>query len=220
MTEPELPHKHSPGPYGLQAGEALRDTARIVWRVVRAVLMTALQLVAALIVLFEEWGWKPLSELLGWLARFKLIARLEQWIGKLPPYGALVVFALPTTILLPLKFVAVWLLANGQVALAGGLFISAKIVSTALIARIFMLTKSALMKLGWFARAYAWFIPWKEAIFASIRASWIWRYSRMLKTAIKLKAKQAWARWMPWLRDQAARIRTSTASIWRRVSGR
>jgi hypothetical protein len=36
------------------------------------------------------------------------------------------------------------------------------------------------------ARAYNWFIPWKDAVFAQIRSSWVWRYGRMLKRRIKL----------------------------------
>lgn len=170
---------------------------RAAWAAVRPALLFALQVVAALIVLFEEWGWRPLMEALGQFARFRPIAALERWIAGLPPYGALVVFALPTTILLPLKFVAVWLLANGFVWSAGGLFLGAKVASTALIARIFMLTKPALMQLAWFARAYNWFMPWKEALFAEIRASWPWRYGRMVKNRTRLEVKQAWARWKP-----------------------
>ena len=114
---------------------------RTLWSLVRPPLFAILQVIAALIVLFEEWGWRPLYELISRLARFRLWARLELWIAGLPPYGALAVFALPTSILLPLKFVAVWLLAGGHVIAASGLFIAAKIASTALIARIFMLTK-------------------------------------------------------------------------------
>ena len=157
--------------------------------------MFVLQVMAALLILFEEWGWKPLSNLLARLAQFAPWARVERWIAQLPPYGALLIFALPTTLLLPLKFVAVWLLASGQVAAATGLFLGAKIASTALIARIFMLTKPALMRIDWFARAYNWFVPWKDAFFATIRASWIWRYGRVIKTRVKLEAKQAWMRW-------------------------
>lgn len=180
---------------------------RSLWGLVRPVLIGVLQVFAALIVLFEEWGYRPLADLLGRLARFRLWARLELWIAGLPPYGALAVFALPTTILLPLKFVAVWLLANGFVLGAGALFVGAKIASTALIARIFMLTKPALMQIGWFARAYTWFMPWKEAIFAQIRASFAWRYGRMVKTRVKLEAKQAWARWRPALEKLSAEWR-------------
>lgn len=189
------------------AAWALRQTVRVAWAIAKPPLMALANILLALIVLFEEWGWRPLVALLGMLARFAPIARLEALIATLPPYAALCVFALPTSLLLPLKFVAMWLLANGHVATATALFIGAKIVSTALIARVFMLTKPALMRIGWFARAYTWFIPWKEALFAQIRASWVWRYGRMLKTRVKLEVKQAWARTKPgfdlWLETSA-----------------
>jgi hypothetical protein len=180
-----------------------REILRTAWGIARGPLIVALQVIAALIVLFEEWGWKPLSDLIARLAKFGPIALIERVIASLPPYGALVVFALPTTILLPLKFVAMWLLAQGQWWAATGLFIGAKIASTALVARIFMLTKPALMQIGWFARAYNWFVPWKDALFAKIRASWVWRYGRMVKTRVKLEVAQAARRWRPWLDSRA-----------------
>jgi hypothetical protein len=203
---------------------------KVLWGFARAPLIAALQVAAALIVLFEEWGWRPLMDLMGWIARFRVIAKLELWIASLPPYASLLVFVLPTTILLPLKFIAMWLLAQGQVMAAGGLFIGAKIVSTALVARIFMLTKPALMRIAWFARAYTWFIPWKDALFAQIRASWVWRYGRMVKTAIKLETKQAWTRWKPtvvaawaaWrpqLAEVARGVRAAARQMWQRVTG-
>lgn len=190
---------------------ALRELVRLLWQIVRPPLMAMLQLLAALIVLFEEWGWKPLSELLAYLARFAPVAALERWIAGLPPLGALIVFVLPTTLLLPLKFVAVWLLANGKYWTATALFAGAKVASTALIARIFTLTKPTLMQIAWFARAYNWFVPWKDALFAQIRASWIWRYGRMVKTRVKHEAKQAWLRLrpavMPYMEAVRARVR-------------
>lgn len=209
------------------AGQAVRNS----WHVLRVAFGHALGVVLALVVLFEEWGWKPLSDLLAWFARFRLWARIEGVIAGLPPWGALIVFALPTTILFPLKLAAVWLLAKGQALAAGALFIGAKVASTALIARIFMLTKPALMRLAWFARAYNWFIPWKEALFAEIRASWVWRYSRMLKNWLRLELKRSWARLRPvviarWTRlraiikDRAGRMRLEARRFWLRISGK
>ena len=174
---------------------SLREIFKTAWGLARGPVVFVLQVLAALIILFEEWGWKPLSEALARLAKFAPIAALERWIATLPPYGALAVFALPTTTLLPLKFVAMWLLANGQVWAATGLFIGAKLASTAIIARIFTLTKPSLMQIAWFARAYNWFVPWKDAFFKMIRESVAWRYGRMLKTRVVLQAKQAWAHW-------------------------
>mgnify|MGYP007130765397 CR=1 FL=1 len=65
------------------------------------------ELVVEFIVLFiEEWGWRPLANLLGQLARLKPIAWIEDRIRLLPPYGALVLFALPSASLFPLKLLA------------------------------------------------------------------------------------------------------------------
>ena len=130
---------------------SLREILRTAWAIARGPVILALQILAALVVLFEEWGWKPLSALLGKLAQFAPFAFLERLIASLPPYAALCVFALPTVFLLPLKFFAMWLLANGKVWTATALFAGAKVASTAFIARIFTLTKPQLMQIGWFA---------------------------------------------------------------------
>ena len=181
--------------------------------------MFALQVVAALFVLFEEWGWRPLSDALARLTKYAAFAKAERWIASLPPYGALLVFALPTTLLLPLKFVALWLLSNGRVTTATALFIVAKIVSTALIARIFTLTKPALMQIEWFARAYAWFVPWKDSFFAAIRTSWAWRYGRIVKTRIGLEMKRGWRRWRPVFETRLQASMTEAKAFVKRLRG-
>jgi hypothetical protein len=191
--------------------------ARALWRAVRGPIILVLQFAAALILLFEEWGWRPLVELLGQLSRFAPWARLERFIAGLPPYGALAVLALPTSLLFPLKFVAIYLLAQGHAFSAGALFVAAKIASTALIARIFILTKPALMRIGWFQRAHDWLMPWKEHLFAIIRASWAWRYGRMVKNRVRLEAKQAWVRWKPRLVAIWAEWRPRLEMVWARV---
>jgi len=187
----------------------VRELLRTACGIARGPLITALNIIAALIILFEEWGWRPLSDLIAGLARYAPVAALERWIAGLPPFAALIVIALPTTLLLPLKFVAVWLLANGHIATATLLFLATKIASTALIARIFILTKPNLMQIAWFARAYNWFIPWQDALFAEIRSSWVWRYGRMLKTRIRLDTSRAWTR-----------VKPHVSELWRRWTGR
>lgn len=188
-----------------------------VWRVVRWPLSFALQVLAALILLFEEWGWRPLAEALAYLSRFKVWARMEQAIAALPPYGALVALAVPTSVLFPLKLLAVFLIAQGKVVAASMLFVGAKIASTALIARIFLLTKPSLMQIGWFARIYDFVMPWKEALFARIRASWAWRYGRMVKTRVRLETKQAWTALKPSLTEAWTRLRTASRTLMARI---
>lgn len=141
--------------------------------------------VLALWLLFEEWGWKPLAAALARLGRLAPFAAAERLIQRLPPYPALLVFALPSALLFPLKLVALYLVTQGFKVAAAGLFVGAKIVGTALVARLFQLTQPALMRIGWFRRGYEILMPWKDALFAQIRASWAWRYGRIVKARIK-----------------------------------
>jgi hypothetical protein len=170
---------------------------RLAWQTVRPVLRTLLQIVLALLILLEEWGWRPLADLLGRLARWQPWARIETAIARLPPYAALLVFVVPTALLLPLKFLALVLIANGQIVLAGLLFAAAKVVATALVARLFMLTQPALMQIGWFAWGYETLMPWKEALVERVRASWVWRTGRIWKERGKRVAAAQWRAWRP-----------------------
>lgn len=201
-------------------GEIVVSAARSILRWIGLALNSALQVLLALVLLFEEWGWRPLSAALAWLGEFRIVARLERLIAGLPPYAALAALALPTSVLFPLKLLAVYLVAQGKVVAAGFLFVGAKIASTALIARLFILTRPALMRLSWFAAAYDVIMPWKEALFAKIRASWAWRYGRMLKTAVRLEAKQAWQRWRPAIAAALGAARLRWRIVVRRVLGR
>ena len=85
-------------------------TLLIAWDLVRPALVVALNVLAALILLFEEWGWRPLSNLVARLARFPLWAKTELWIAGLPPYGALLALGVPSAILVPAKLLGVFLL--------------------------------------------------------------------------------------------------------------
>lgn len=191
--------------------------ARTLWRLVRALLLGALNLLLALILMFEEWGWRPLSALLASLARFPFWARTELWIAGLPPYGALAVFAFPPAILFPVKIIALYLLALGHALTAAVLIIGAKIASTALIARIFILTKPALMQISWFAWAYNTFVPWQEELFAKVRSSWAWRYGRMVKRWVKHEIMQFWTSIRPRILATWRRLRQWLIATWQRV---
>lgn len=177
------------------------------WRLAKPVLRTCLEVLLALVIVFEEWGWRPLADLLGRLARWRPWAAIESVIIRLPPYAALVVFVLPSTLLLPLKLLAVFLVARGQIVLAGLLFAVAKLVATALVARLFMLTQPALMQIGWFAWAYDAVIPWKDALVERVHASWPWRAGRVAKERMRRLAAAQWRRLQPTLLELRAVLR-------------
>jgi hypothetical protein len=177
--------------------DRLASTLARVWWFTRSLLGASLEVLLALIIVFEEWGWRPLAEAVGRLARWRPWAVIEAHIARLPPYAALLVFALPTLILMPLKFLALFLIANGQLVLASLLFLGAKLVATALIARLFHLTQPALMQIGWFAAVYDTVMPWKDALTERVRASWPWRLQRLWKARLRRLAAASWARLRP-----------------------
>ena len=185
------------------AASGLGWGVRRAWLVLRRVVGVAL----ALVVLFAEWGWRPLAALLGLLGRLAPIARLERWLQSLPPYGALAAFVLPSMFLIPVKILAIYFIAHGEKLAALGLLAAAKLGGTALVARLFILTGPQLMRIGWVARLHDVVVPWKNQLYAQIRTSWAWRYGRMLKSRAKQLARHAWMHWRPAAARQVSLIR-------------
>lgn len=202
--------------YGI--GEAATLASRgvlLAWKLARPIIVMVLNIFVALILLFEEWGWRPLSALVARLARFRLWALTELWIAGLPPYGALLTLAVPSVILIPAKLLGVFLLATGHFVTAAVIIVAAKLASTALIARIFLLTKPALMQIPWFAYAYGVFVPWQEALFARIRASRPWRYGRIIKWRAKHYVRSVWVSLRPLLEARWRELRPKLQGLGR-----
>lgn len=154
--------------------------------------LTAFKWLLALLILFEEWGWDPLQRTLARMGQWPGFRWIEALVRRLPPYAALALFALPTLALLPVKLLALWLISQGQAALGLVTILAAKVVGTAIVARLFTLTQPALMRLAWFAQLYARWVIWKDRLLAQVRASATWRSA----LAIQLKARRQWARWL------------------------
>lgn len=140
----------------------------------------------ALFLLFEEWGWEPLAAAFAALGRLPVWRQLERLIVRLPPWAALLAFGVPVLVLIPIKLLAVYLLGQGHLGTGLGLILSAKLVGTALAARLFQLTQPALMQIQWFARAYVPWKIWKDRKLRLVRSSLPWRWGRRLKHRVKL----------------------------------
>jgi predicted Na+-dependent transporter len=156
---------------------------RLVARLTR-LLHGLLQWLIALVILFEEWGWEPLARLVAQLAQLPLIGWLERRIARLPPALALGVFLAPGVLLLPVKLAALALVSHGHVLVGISVIVLAKLLGTAVVARIFQLTQPALLQLAWFARLHGRWIAWKEAAVARVRASRGWRIGRWMRRGL------------------------------------
>ena len=144
-------------------------------RLLRGLFNVTLGPVLALVLIFEEWGWEPLQRLMARLARLPLWARMETHIRALPPYLALMVFFVPALLLLPVKLLALYWIGRGHALLGISLVLTAKMLGTAAVARLFALTQPALMRLAWFAKLYNRWKPWKDGLIAKMKATSAWR---------------------------------------------
>src|SRR5471030_1111215 len=77
-------------------------------------------------------------------------------------------------------------------ALAGlAVIVLAKLASAAIVARIYVLTRPALLTLAWFARLETWFLALKERAIARLEATAAWQQLRHLMAAMR----RGWRHW-------------------------
>jgi len=163
----------------------------------------------ALVFLFEAWLWERLAPIVAWIvARLPLReikASVAAWIERLPPTATLIVFIVPVLLLLPFKFLGLWMLAHGHWLDALGLLALAKVVSLGVTAFIFDLTRPKLLQLSWFRSVYdrvmVWLV-WAHALIDPIkRRLKIWfrmfapkRAGRTLRLLIRIRRRMQAAR--------------------------
>ncbi len=164
---------------------------------VRRALRALFTWMAALVILFEEWGWAPLARLVGKLARLPIFAWLERHIAALPPYAALVVFCVPALAMLPVKLLALYWISLGHSMLGVTTIVIAKIAGTAIVARLFQLTQPTLMQLAWFAALYRRWSTWKATIVTAVRTSPAWQSAARALLRARHQARQWWRQWKP-----------------------
>lgn len=138
-----------------------------------------------LLLAYEEIQWR-LSFVYAWLGKLPLLRQLENWVRRLPPYGALALIGAPTLVITPIKFLAVYWIAMGHPVSGVASIIAAKAAGTAFVARVFLLTQPALMSIGWVKWAYEKVMRLREAAYD------IWRLSP----------------WVRWLRPRWQRRKT------------
>lgn len=144
------------------------------------------------VLLFEEWGWMPLANLVGRLARLPLWARAEDKVRNLPPWAALLVFLLPVLTVLPVKVLALYLFSDGHAASGFVVLIGAKLVGTAIVARLFQLVEAPLMRIPLFARWYPRWKAWKNQVLYAVRESVSWRAVSAFQKSTRRRWRRFW----------------------------
>lgn len=145
---------------------------------------------AAIVVLLEDWLWDDLLRLAAAIGRLPVFRQIEALIVALPPYGALAMFATPSLLLIPVKIAALWFIAHGQPTLGFLTAAAAKIAGTALVARIFTLTKPKLLTIRWFAYLHERFVTFKARVYAFIKATKFYQAIHLQSVRLKTRVKE------------------------------
>ena len=154
----------------------------------KRILLLPLVILGVAAMVAEEHLWDALERFGHWVGQLAFLQSLQNWLRQLPPWGAAAALFLPVALIFPVKILAVWLMATGH--WGGGLLvlISAKLVGTVLVARIYTLCQPALMQLPWFVRLRQMFLNAKAWAHAKL-ASWpLWVQVRKQVTGV-------WASW-------------------------
>lgn len=151
----------------------------------KKILAAPFVLIAAVVVLLEDWLWDDLARLMAFIGRMPVLRQLENIIANLPPYAALAVFIVPSVLLIPVKLSALWLISHGQHALGLFTVIGAKLIGTALVARIYTLTQGSLLKILWFAWLHTRFTAFKQKVYGYLKATAIYQSAHELKVKLK-----------------------------------
>lgn len=162
----------------------------------RRILRGVFGILAALWIVVEEWLWESLKRVMQWLARIPIVRRLEAGIARSGPKTAIALFLGPWLLLLPAKLLAFWLIGTGHAGAGLTVFVVAKLVGTALLARLFTLTKPALLSIGWFRRLHDWLVALKTRLYA---------YVRTLRAVV-------------WVKAVGKRVRAALRTFWHRVN--
>ena len=121
---------------------------------------------------------KPISD---WLAKHLVLRKLRSWIRSLRPYPSLALFSVPVIILEPVKPIAAYLAATGEIMSSVLTLIVGELLKLVLIERLFSLTRDKLMKIP----AFAWVYTKVQQAKAWLEATEAWQAIRKLSRAAR-----------------------------------
>jgi len=144
-----------------------------------AVLQAAARFVVAVLVvaytLLDELLFPLFRPAIRWLSDLRLFQRLGALIGRLPPYVALVLLAVPFVIIEPAKVGALWVIATGHVVEGVVLLLIAQVASLLICERIFHAGYEPLMRIGWFRAVLGWLFGIRDWALAIARETAAWK---------------------------------------------
>ena len=139
----------------------------------------------AVIFLFESWLWEITGRAVAWsLRNFPFQQQMRDLILKietLSPVNTLWLFVIPVLVLLPLKFVALYMLAKGSIFSGILTIIFAKLAGFGVTSFLFTLCKPKLLQVRWVKWTYEHCLVWRDKAHELVKP-----YMRYVRSYIKL----------------------------------
>jgi hypothetical protein len=112
------------------------------------------------------------------------LSKIRRRIEAQGPYPSLILLAVPTSIVEPLKLVAVAIAGDGHWISGMLVIVAAYTASLRLVERLFTVVKPKLMTLNWFGRLWTWLVGLRVV-----------NWQRAVKEAISRWIGSAWHAW-------------------------
>ena len=141
--------------------------------------------VAACVLAFEEWIWNHTSALLRRVGRLPPFRWIEGWVRRRTPLQALILYVLPVLVVLPLKGFALGVIGHGHVALGFSILFIAKIIGTAVLARLWQMTEPAITTYRWIRRGRDGFLRLRHRLYRWLHQQPVYRRTRALFDRMK-----------------------------------
>lgn len=159
--------------------------AHPVVRAIRAIARFVVAIVVVGYTLLDELLFPLFRPAIRWLTGLRLFQRIGEAIGRLPPYGALVLLGVPFAIIEPAKLGALWVIASGRVIEGTVLLLIAHALSLLVCERIFHAAYTPLMRIGWFRALMGWLFGLRDKALALVRATAAWRWAKGVARGVR-----------------------------------
>lgn len=141
--------------------------------------------IAAAIVFIEETLLRYLGLAMAAVAKWPPVAAIERWLRGLPPWAALLAFAAPSLLVIPIKLSAVWFALHHRYGLSLLSIVIGKMLATALVARLYMVLRPTLVQMAWYLRAETWLFDWRDRLYAFVRALPAWQKAKAMVQGVR-----------------------------------
>lgn len=135
--------------------------------------------------ILDELLFPLLRPLIGWITSLRLIQLFGAWLGRLPPYAALVALGIPFVIIEPAKVVAIWWIGTGHVITGTIVLLLAHALSLLVVERVFHAVYQPLMRIGWFAKLLGWLFAIRDRAIELVKATAAWRIASQWARGIR-----------------------------------